>query len=229
MKTLILSLAGFVTCFAANPAGDWLGTLKTGGPELRLALHVRESGASFQATLDSIDQGANGIPVSEVSVKGNQLKLDIQAVKGGYEGQISEDGKTIAGTWSQGGKSMPLTFVRDTGKSAAAPDRSATAAPLAGVWEGTLDAHGKPLRVRFTLRKEGDQVQGKFDSLDQNANGIPISGLTLDGAKLHFDLRAVGGSYDGTVNAGRTAIAGTWKQGGAELPLAWKLVTELRP
>ncbi len=56
----------------AAPAlvGDWQGTLKVGGVELRLVLHVSEGeSGDWKATLDSVDQGANGIPVTSMSFK----------------------------------------------------------------------------------------------------------------------------------------------------------------
>jgi hypothetical protein len=226
MRTLILFFAGLAVCFAANPAGDWHGTLKTGGPELRLVLHVQQTGeGAFQATLDSIDQGANGIPVSGVKLQGNHLTLDVQAVKGGYEGAVSEDGKTITGTWSQGGRDMPLTFTHGAAPKTEVPEDTASVAPLLGIWEGTLDTGAVKLRLRFTLSKnDKGQIQGGFDSIDQGANGIPMSGMKLNDSKFHFDLRAVGGTYDGTVSSDRKSIQGTWRQGGTESPLTWKKV-----
>ena len=42
--------------------GDWRGTLKPGSAELRLVLHIAQGDdGNLKATLDSIDQGANGI------------------------------------------------------------------------------------------------------------------------------------------------------------------------
>ncbi|MGP8176278.1 MAG: hypothetical protein ACLP7O_17270, partial [Terracidiphilus sp.] len=49
----------------AQIAGDWQGTLITPGPQLHLVLHIAAAkDGSLTATLDSVDQGANGIPVT---------------------------------------------------------------------------------------------------------------------------------------------------------------------
>lgn len=211
-------------CFAANPVGDWRGTLKTGGPELRLALHIQGGADGYQATLDSLDQGANGIPVAKVTLAGNRLTLDVAAVKGAFEGEVAEDDKTISGTWSQGGKDLPLTFARDDGRQdKEEAGAAASVAPLLGVWDGALTAGENTLRLRFTLSKdEKGVIEGKFDSLDQQATGIPMSGLSLNGGKFHFDLRAAAGKYDGTVSADGKSIEGTWEQQGVESALTWK-------
>lgn len=224
MKTLILCIAGMATCFAANPVGDWRGTLKTDGPELRLALHIQGADGEYKATLDSLDQGANGIPVAKVTLAGNRLKLDVDAVKGGFEGDVAEDDKTISGTWSQGGRELPLVFARHDGKQdEEEAGAAASVAPLLGVWDGTLSAGENTLRLRFTLSKnEKGAITGKFDSLDQQAMGIPMSGMSLNAGKFHFDLRAAAGAYDGSVSADGKSIEGTWQQKGAESPLVWK-------
>lgn len=95
---------------AQDLAADWQGTLRTGRGELRLVLHItKDPDGTLKATLDSVDQGANGIPVSAISLKGYQLNLSVDAVHGTYEGKLSSDGKTIAGTWSQG-QALPLDF-----------------------------------------------------------------------------------------------------------------------
>ncbi len=78
LSTMMASLAG-----AQDVAGDWQGTLNTGMGELRLVLHLtKAANGSLTATLDSVDQGANGIPVKSVTLKDSKLKLDVEAVHG---------------------------------------------------------------------------------------------------------------------------------------------------
>src|SRR5215510_10137091 len=61
---------------AATPAieGVWSGTLDAGTVRLRLVLHVaaRPRGG-FAASLDSLDQGATGLPVDEVTLRDRVL------------------------------------------------------------------------------------------------------------------------------------------------------------
>jgi hypothetical protein len=224
MKTLLLFVTGLAACYAADKpdiAGDWKGTLKTQGPELRLVLHLQKAGDGLKATLDSIDQGANGIPVATADLKGRQLHLDIPAVKGTYDADVSADGKTLTGKWLQPGVELPLAMTRGSDfNEAPSAAKSATVAPLIGVWDGTLDAGSSKLRVRFTLKSDDKgQISGKFDSLDQGAMGIPMSEMSLAASDFHFDIRGVGGKYDGKVSADKQTIKGTWYQGGAALPL----------
>ncbi|MBZ5581282.1 MAG: alpha/beta fold hydrolase [Acidobacteriia bacterium] len=96
---------------AQDIAGDWKATLKAGAAEFRLALHIAKADTGFKATLDSLDQGVNGIPVSGISFQESKLKLKVDAVAGSYEGALSADGASIQGTWTQG-QPLPLTFTR---------------------------------------------------------------------------------------------------------------------
>ena len=104
----------------AQIAGDWQGTLITPGPQLHLILHiVAANDGSLTATLDSVDQGANGIPVSAITLKDSKLSLTIDAVHGSYEGTVNKDVTEIDGTWTQG-QPLKLDFKRTPAQPAAA-------------------------------------------------------------------------------------------------------------
>ena len=93
--------------------GSWLGTLTVPGTELRVVFHIAEGDdGALTATMDSPDQGANGIPVSEVTFADGHVKLVSAAVGGEFEGDMSEDGSQIVGEWRQGGVTLPLTLER---------------------------------------------------------------------------------------------------------------------
>ena len=101
-----MGILGVAVAQAQNIVGDWQGTLKAGTAELRLVLHVaKNSDGSLRATLDSVDQGANGIPVTSISIKDSKLNFTVDAVHGTYEGKVSADATVISGTWTQ---SQPL-------------------------------------------------------------------------------------------------------------------------
>ena|GEM_PF-435912 len=84
-----------------SPVGIWQGTLK--GTKLRLVFEITEKADhSLTATLDSLDQEAEGIPVSQVTYQDGDLHLDVPSVKGSYEGRLDATGTKIEGKWSQG-------------------------------------------------------------------------------------------------------------------------------
>ncbi|MDQ1276311.1 MAG: uncharacterized protein QG610_1887, partial [Euryarchaeota archaeon] len=94
--------------------GLWLGTLQVqGGMEVRLLFNISTSSdGSVNATMDSIDQGAKGIPVDIVTYKDGILHMGIKSMRGSFDGTLKEDGKTIEGEWKQSGLSLPLVLSR---------------------------------------------------------------------------------------------------------------------
>ena len=134
---------------AQDIAGDRQGTLNTGMGELRLVLHITKAAdGSLMATLNSVDQGANDIPVKSAILKGSKLNRDVTAVQGIYEGTVATDGKSISGTWSQG-KPLPLEFKRATAPIKT-EHKPAKASDIDGTWMGTGMSK---LRVVFHIAK----------------------------------------------------------------------------
>ena len=92
--------------------GDWTGALNAGGAVLHLAVHIAKTDQGFTGTLDSIDQGARGIPIASVVFADTKRTLRVAAVGGLYEGTLNADGTVIDGAWSQNGGSAPLVLTR---------------------------------------------------------------------------------------------------------------------
>jgi hypothetical protein len=87
--------------------GTWEGTL---GGGLRLILTVSNGKAGSEAVLVSVDQGNAQIPVSTLTQTGTKLVLKVNAVGGGYEGEINGEGTQLTGSWTQLGNTLPLTL-----------------------------------------------------------------------------------------------------------------------
>jgi fermentation-respiration switch protein FrsA (DUF1100 family) len=94
--------------------GLWLGSLQVqGGMELRLLFNISISpDGSVNATMDSVDQGAKGIPVDVITYKDGNLHLGVKSIPGAFDGTLKEDGKTIEGEWKQSGLTLPLVLSR---------------------------------------------------------------------------------------------------------------------
>lgn len=206
---------------AQDVAGDWQGTLDTGMGQLRLVLHITKAAdGSLTATLDSVDQNANGIPVKSATIKGSKLSLDVEAVHGTYDGTVSPDGKTIAGTWNQG-KALPLEF-----KHATAPIKTehkpAKPSDIDGTWMGSLDTGGMKLRVVFHIVNTEDGLTATMDSPDQGMKGLPTTSVTRTGSSLKIEAKSLNGAFEGKISADLSSIDGSWTQNGATLPLDLK-------
>ncbi len=92
--------------------GDWSGMLNFNGVRLQIVFHIMagEDG-SLSATMDSPDQGAAGIPVSEVRFDGDSLVVSVAVAQGGYYGRYDRDSLFVDGEWRQAGFRLPLRLV----------------------------------------------------------------------------------------------------------------------
>ena len=100
---------------AASFVGTWQGALKPAGAprELRMVLKIELADDKLKGTFYSIDQQAPPIPVTTLTRDGASIKMSMSMLNGTFEGTLSPDGSSIAGTWSQG-VSIPLTVVKAT-------------------------------------------------------------------------------------------------------------------
>jgi pimeloyl-ACP methyl ester carboxylesterase len=102
---------------AAELVGIWVGSLRVRSQTLTIVFHIEGRPGSFEATIDSPDQGAKDLPVSTVTLDGALLRLESSMLHATYQGTLSADGTSLSGTWTQGGARLPL----DMAKKDAAP------------------------------------------------------------------------------------------------------------
>ncbi len=94
--------------------GHWQGLLSVGATKLRLRLNVTKAAdGSYQASLDSPDQGASGLTIDSIVMTDNTLKFQMTRLGASYEGTISKDANEIVGRWKQGPLNEPLVLLRE--------------------------------------------------------------------------------------------------------------------
>jgi uncharacterized protein (TIGR03435 family) len=103
----------------------------------------------------SIDQGGQGLAASSVSLQGTTVKFAVPAIGASYEGKLSADSSAIAGTFNQGGASLPLNLARATSETAwTIPSPPAAAAPMA--------ANANPSFDVATIKPSNPDAPGKL-------------------------------------------------------------------
>lgn len=204
--------------------GNWHGVLKVGPAEVRLIFRVtKDKDGNLKATLDSPDQGAKGIPLDSVTREGRDVKFESKAAKAVYEGQLSEDGLSIAGKWKQAGVSFALDLKRlDKEPEVARPqvpkrpypyreeevtyENAAAKIKLAGTL--TLPKSEGPFAAVLLITGSG--AQDRDESLLGHKPFLVLADhLTRQGlAVLRVDDRGVGGSSGSTPNSTTDDFAG---------------------
>src|SRR5262245_56724139 len=98
---------------AQNLEGTWEGALDVGAMKLRLALKVTKAAdGAYAAKLDSLDQGANDLPVDVISLKDGAVHFEMKRLQAVFDGKLNAENSEIAGQFKQGGATHPLTLKR---------------------------------------------------------------------------------------------------------------------
>ena len=189
----------------ANISGDYAGDVAG----LPIKLHLTESpDGTLGGTVDSLNQGAAGIPCADFHRDGDSLSFTMPSIHGTWNGKIESNGLTLSGIWNQG-TPTPIVFERDTFVAAKNPSA------VDGYWLGSLATEPNRLRIQITTRSdEAGQEFCSLDSLDQHATGLPCTNVAFDGHTFSFDVPTVGGRWAGTLSPNGNALKGTWMQGG---------------
>ena len=96
---------------AQDITGQWNGVLEVQGIQLRLVFHVSEADTGYTATMDSPDQGANGIPVTQTSFEDGTITFRVANLDMQYQGTLA--GEAIEGTFRQRGVAIPMNLSRE--------------------------------------------------------------------------------------------------------------------
>jgi len=141
-------------------ADNWQGTIHVWN-DLRIVVAISKVDKGFNAVFYTIDVGPTGFPVASTMMKGDIVKLENPGI-GQYEGRLSQDGKSIVGTWSlgPGPGSVPLTLERATAETAwpiptPPPQRPQMAADASPVFEIATIRPSRPDEGRMIVSMRG--------------------------------------------------------------------------
>jgi hypothetical protein len=105
----LVALAGLAAAQSTDPKpflGDWKGTISVMGVDLEIGLHFKlDEAQRITGAFDSITQGAMGLPVGEIEIKGKTITFKLSGVPGdpAFKGGLDETGKKLSGEFTQGG------------------------------------------------------------------------------------------------------------------------------
>jgi uncharacterized protein (TIGR03435 family) len=100
-------------------AGTWQGTLTVSKPQ-RLVMKISKTGAAWSGLLYDLDSNMayEARKTTQMSFEGAEVRFAVAPIDASYVGKMNEDGSSIAGTWTQGGKTHPLALMRAEGDAA---------------------------------------------------------------------------------------------------------------
>lgn len=212
---------------AQDAAGDWVGDLQVNATtKLTIVVHIKQDEAgAFSGTLDSPNQGANGLLLAEIAVAGGRLTFRVPVVNGSYAGTWDAEAKAWKGAWSQGGGSLPLDLAAQPADFAA--PQAPPPPPLPTDWTPPGDEGiGTLIAERIAPRAGQGIVVGVIEPAGQRVvAGGPHGGTAFDGATL-FEIGSISKVFTALiladmVNKGEVALddpAEKYLPAGATMP-----------
>lgn len=110
ISVLLFTLLLSHTLSAQDITGQWNGVLKVQGMQLRVVFNVTKSDNKYISTMDSPDQGAKDIPVTNTTFENSKIKFEITKAKIEYNGELKEN--EIVGIFKQDGQEFPMNLTR---------------------------------------------------------------------------------------------------------------------
>lgn len=232
---LIVAGASISAQTPVDPTGHWEGAIQVPNKEVQIAVDLmKNSDGVLTATFTRTGGKLSGFPLMNVAASGKSVRFAIVATSGGgaFDGTLSDDAKTITGTFNttEGGYTIPFTLTR-TGEPRIAPPirNAAVGKELEGTWNGTLDVNGKPSRLVLTIANQRDAT-AKADMVFLDLSGMAIAiGIEQEGTSVTLDLKPIGGSFAGTLNAASNELTGAFATEGITLPLTFRRAAAGKP
>jgi hypothetical protein len=223
------ALAFFGTTAAAQAApkaaGHWEGKIHMGAQDVPMAIDLSKNAIGAWIGTFSVPGSTQvDVPLGNITADDANVHFTLSIAEvGTFEGKLSADANSIAGTATSSQGSAQFDLVRSGDAHVnLPPSSSALPKEFEGRWEGAIEAGGNRMRLAMKLAADADgKAAGTLISVDQGGQEFPATTVTIAGKKLSVEARSISGSFIGTLGeAGE--IAGEWSQGGQRIPLTFK-------
>ncbi len=208
---------------ADTAAGHWEGEITLPGTALGIRVDLERTGDTWGGSIDIPVQGLRGFALGDVTVQDGTVSFAMPKIPGDpvFTGKLSDDAQSIAGDFSQMGKTFAFAIKRTEARleKGETPGKGIPGEGFAGAWQGGLKVNGMELRLLFKLNEADGKLSGTMVSIDQGTNDMPMDLVSVKGRALHIEMKSIGGMYDGVMSDDGSEISGEWKQGGKTFPL----------
>jgi hypothetical protein len=199
--------------------GEWVGKLTPPGAGEITAVFRFEMAkdGSFVGFADVPEQNAKGIPISDITLAGNQLTFKIPAAQADYAGKLT--GNSVDGTLKQAGAQFDLDLTKGKYQPPPIDIPVESQNKLLGKWAGKMDVQDDAaytIILRFEKTKDG-KFYAYTDSPEQGGYGNRLTDVVLKGDQFSFKLPLTNGKYTGKLVD--NTITGTYEVSGKQYTL----------
>lgn len=89
-------------------------------------------------------------------------------------------------------------------------------------WHGSVEVkNDAPLRLVLHISRD-KPLKATVDSIDEGGMGLPVDTIAVNRSAMKFEMKSIGGTYEGKIAADGSRITGSWSQDGGVWPLIWE-------
>jgi CubicO group peptidase (beta-lactamase class C family) len=157
--------------------GHWAGAIRLPAQELPFDVDLKLTAGAWTGDISIPLQNAKDLPVAGLIITGDSIRFAITGIPGNptFAGAIAGDGRTIAGTFTQGGGSFPFSM-----RSSVPPAEAARQA-LQGFdkFVDSAMAAWKVVGLGLGVVVDGQVVYAKGHGLRDREKNLPVTTKTL--------------------------------------------------
>src|SRR5439155_17557111 len=138
---------------AADPSGHWEGTVEIPGDSLRFTVDLARNAKGEPIGAITAAE-TKDLPLNTIAVDGRSITFYARSDQP-FHGQLSADGRSIAGDATLSGYTLPFRMTR-TGDAHIEPPVTGRAIDkaLEGRWQGALQADGRSMRLVLAIANQ---------------------------------------------------------------------------
>ncbi|MFH0988968.1 MAG: alpha/beta fold hydrolase [bacterium] len=168
--------------------GYWEGAIKIMNQEIKILVHFQ---SETKALIDVPQQGAKDLELKNVARNGDSIHFELPSGLGQarFDGVIKE--KSITGDFSQGGATGTFFLNRSTPpKPDIAVEAPIPLRPIIGTWNGAVQLGEMDLIMIVEFSYTSNGLKAAIDLPQQGAKSLPLSKVSFENPKVHFELVA---------------------------------------
>jgi hypothetical protein len=227
LLTTMLSILSLVSLAqtAPNATGHWQGKIEIPDHEISITVDLAKNAKGvWIGSITVLGTSSLDVPLSSITVDDKTVRFTASLPeKASFEGHFSADANSLSGTASNSEGSVDFKLTRNGAANVKLPPfSSALPKEFEGTWEGSITSDGKTRHILLKLSALPDgSATATLISVDKGNLEIPVTTVTIKDKSLQLDVRAVSGTYTGTLGA-NGEIAGEWSEGTSHLSLNFK-------
>ncbi len=179
---LFIMVPAFHSLYCSDLAGEWSGSISVPGMELLVVVRFEEAAEQITGTIDIPAQHLKDLPLADIAVDNRAVAFRISGIPGDpvFRGELSADGRTLRGDFTQGGQTFPFAFTKkDEGEAELEAYNLSLILDKISDYLDTTMAYWKVPGLAMAIVKDGEVIFAEGFGHRDIERQLPVTPATL--------------------------------------------------